>query len=94
MTLVDFLIARLADDEAVIATDSRDRDAFGPARMQAECDAKRRIVNASLIYHEGDRDPNPDDPDDPGGGWALSLALLALAEVYADHPDYRPEWKR
>jgi hypothetical protein len=64
------------------------------SRMLAECDAKRRIVE-----HHGS---NGDDdfalcvictevgPD--AQGWPCqTLRLLALP--YADHPDYRPEWK-
>jgi len=46
---------------------------FDPARVLAECEAKRRIVG--LISSPGPQ----------------ALRLLALP--YADHPDYLPEWK-
>jgi hypothetical protein len=67
---------------------------WDPARVLAECQAKRRIVE-----HHGS---NGDDdfalcvictevgPD--AQGWPCqTLRLLALS--YADHEDYRPEWK-
>lgn len=47
-------------------------------RMLAECQAKRRIVDLS-------------DSADPDGADAAYDAMLAVAQVYADHPDFRPE---
>jgi len=120
MTLTEFLLARIAEDEAVaraaatrpivtthLASNIRrevkpdsivviwriDEDAqggspsdrgtfregqahferFDPARVLAECDAKRRIVE--LISSPGPQ----------------ALRLLALP--YATHEDYLPEWK-
>jgi hypothetical protein len=71
-----------------------------PARVLAECGAKRRLVLAC-------RDSSPDlhflgarprgladftlTPGDQHQLAALTLALLALP--YADHHDYRPEWR-
>ena len=71
-----------------------------PARVLAECAAKRRLVLAC-------RDVRPDlrllgarpsgladfppPPTDHHQLAALTLALLALP--YADHHDYRPEWR-
>ena len=70
-----------------------------PARVLAECAAKRRLVLAC-------RDARPDlhllgarpegldfplAPTDQHQLAALTLALLALP--YADHHDYRPEWR-
>jgi hypothetical protein len=63
------------------------RDHFArhdPARVLAECEAKRRVVEiASPAQDE-------DGATIPGSG--LSDILGALAAVYADHPDYREEW--
>jgi hypothetical protein len=110
MTLTDFLLARIAEDEAVargaIADDGGSNEGFAnqydrmvgtydrpldwvprigedaarliarfavPARVLAECEAKRRIVE--LISSPGPQ----------------ALRLLALP--YADHPDYLPEWR-
>jgi len=48
---------------------------WDPARVLAECEAKRRVVMfMSDEYHEPE-----------------VLGLLALP--YADHPDYREEWR-
>lgn len=103
VTLTEFLLARIAEDEAVahaathevaIAEDryswaSVDFNAtenaehgrrWEPERVLAECEAKRRIV-AEL--------DNAED-DDTFYGWR---AIAHLAAVYADHPDYRGEWK-
>ena len=71
-----------------------------PARILAECSAKRRMVLAC-------REVRPDlsflgmrprgmadftlSPRDQHQLAALTLALLALP--YADHHDYRPEWR-
>jgi hypothetical protein len=73
---------------------------FGPARVLAECAAKRRLVLASGellpdLHFLGTRPGGmPDVPFAPHGPRqlaALTLALLALP--YADHSDYRPEWR-
>lgn len=61
----------------------------GPARVMAECEAKRRIVaehpqfvDADFSYCETcERSTSP----------CSTLRILALP--YADHPDYRPEWR-
>ena len=58
-----------------------------PTRVLAECAAKRAII---ALF-------NPDDKTETwdGEAWRASGiedALLALAAVYADHPDYRQEW--
>ena len=123
MTLTEFLLARIAEDEAdarlamqhfktgewthdgsIYAGHEMDEvvdwvynEAWAhiarhdPARVLAECEAKRRIVelhgpdqpycdlnfsNADHAYFEGP---------------CQNLQLLALP--YADHPDYREEWR-
>lgn len=58
-----------------------------PARVVAECEAKRRIVAAHTEWDENDWQ----SPAYFSAPMDLVLALLALA--YADHPDYREEWK-
>lgn len=108
-TLTDFLLARIAEDEADAEAhpdpnmwDGNPRGWFDPDRVQAECDAKRRI----LKLHEPrdwDEGVGPDVPKGTpvcttcgdGEFWSVAhpcdtLRLLALP--YADHPDYREEW--
>lgn len=60
-----------ADDHAHIAR-------HDPARVLAECEAKRRIIG--LV-------------DWPGERLGIQQAMRRLAAVYADHPDYRSEWR-
>jgi len=64
------------------------------ARVLAECEAKRRIVEMAqeTLATEGAGFP----ADDSGFEEAHSLAaatLRALATVYADHPEFREDWR-
>jgi hypothetical protein len=125
MTLAEFLLARIAEDEEVVrgvytkgawgspgalsdhegvevyaldsgapvATVHDRRDArqvarFNPARMLADCQAKRQIAQAVI---DGQWAQFPDY----AGGYvsAMEDAVAYLAAAYADHPDYRPEWR-
>lgn len=85
MTITDFLLARIAEDEAA-ATDVRyvwptDFDvSLNPARVLRECEAKRRIV----AEHTGHRHTYT--------FYCHEQTLEALAAVYSDHPDYDPAW--
>jgi hypothetical protein len=91
-TLVEFLLTRIAEDEARAKYDDphwADCKHFVmfsegglpcscglESRLLAECEAKRRIVE--------------DATDVPTISMRRVLRLLALP--YADHPDYKPEW--
>lgn len=116
MTLTEFLLARIADDEAVARAAEAHYDAAdwsvsgpedwpvlwgylpvrssvdpgtiepkvaahvvrqGPARVLAECAAKRTLVAAY-----------DDQPED-----GTIAAVLALAAVWSDHPDYDEAWR-
>lgn len=110
MTLTDFLLARIADDEAearildghyrrheltgsdLWVVDSGPSLAMSPDRALAECKAKREIV---LQQRESQISAEGDDlaPWAEGMAYAGVLAMRYLATVYADHPDYREEWK-
>ena len=87
MTLTEFLLARIAEDERRVGfvrgfiPDEGDQGEYiNPARVLAECEAKRRIVEHCDFDHLA---RSPGDP--------YVLRLLALP--YADHPDYREEWR-
>jgi len=56
-----------------------------PARLVSELDAKRRIVEYCSSQAPVD--------DHNGSGTHDITVLQLLALPYADHPDYRPEWK-
>ena len=117
MTLTDFLLARIAEDEEVARSvetedartqyvigyehDSPDTSfwadydgarpsvSVGAGRVLAECAAKRRIVQR-YRWTEDHLDDGPTDL----AGWSDDRAtLLNLAAVYADHSDYREEWR-
>jgi hypothetical protein len=97
MSLTEFLLARIAEDEAVAneadwamqgkwyvdADDKVDEYVrrLAPARALAECEAKRRIVANHLRHNPGE-----------SGYGASRYAVACLAMTY-DHPDYQAEWK-
>ena len=119
MTLTEFLLARITEDEAAAreATTPNggsiyaDRNMLGtkllthikrrnPARVLAECEAKRRIVESLVDAEDAVTKYDSDDPNNPPAYWqewgnlhALRLAAELLALPYADHPDYREEWR-
>lgn len=62
-----------------------------PARVLAECEAKRRIVtlhDAALRAELANGDASA-----YGADLMHSDVLRLLALLYADHPDYRDEWR-
>lgn len=59
------------------------------ARVLAECEAKRRIIEQ---YDTAERISDNLDYDTRGMYEATELAVTYLAQVYADHPDYQAEW--
>jgi hypothetical protein len=101
--LAEFLLARIAEDhsaaffaqqdeqlmgsladQAVARGDHRGTHAhrWSPARVLAECEAKRRIVEVDWRA------------DDSGEATLVQQDVLRLLALpYADHPDYRPEWR-
>ena len=107
--LVQFLRARLDEDEArarraidgprtaFVSADEDiepllfDEDGVFvlPARVLREVDAKRQILEECE-----DADRRSNWPDFDGGVFSgLDTAVQHLALPYADHPDYREEWR-
>ena len=91
MTLTEFLLARIAEDEKwrwhidyCRALDDGACDCQATERVLAECEAKRRIV---ALHREAWR------AGYENAAAYLQDALVAHAATYADHPDYRQEWK-
>lgn len=94
--LAEFLLARIAEDIAeanradggvaapnglVAWDDGKSRTLIASkSRVLAECGAKLRIAGMWKLAP-----PTADS-------W-LSSAVLAIAEVYADHPDFDPGWR-
>lgn len=107
VTITDFLLARIADDEEganhdLVGIDPSsylgDREymlwTFG-SRTLAQCAALREVVE----LHS--RRDGPTGPGDTCSGSGLSSTLRtdagcdtlrALASAFADHPEYRAEW--
>lgn len=61
-----------------------------PARVLAECEAKRRIVTQVTEAADYDESIGEAWSQTAIAGWA---ALGHLAAVYADHSDYQLEWR-
>lgn len=81
--LTDFLLARIADDRAAGRITKRDYE------------AKRLIV--ALADWTGPKKTLRDRVFGPSADFGfqagIRASMCALAAVYADHPDYRPEWR-
>lgn len=108
MTLTDFLLARIAEDEEgaslvhresciyLNSDDTEPCDCGYPARVLAECEAKRRIVSSALSLNEqadamSDDEPNHASFQGQALAWRVALRFLALP--YAGHPDYDTAWR-
>jgi hypothetical protein len=98
--LGEFILARIAEDEyrirAHVGAVTPGDGLLGPARLLYECTAKRMIVAVHSI--------SPPTPGADGPHWQDArcahdrtrypcLTLRALALPYADHPDFRDEWR-
>ena len=90
MTITEFLIRRIEEDEARARYPylaSSPDPLFSPARVLAECAAKRAIVARFK-------------PEDVKEDWSVEASYSAavedcmfdLAAVYKDHPDYQEAW--
>jgi hypothetical protein len=86
-TLTEWLLARIAEDEAKweVGVGIRARDCpYMAAQMLAECEAHRRIVGTYERFGGTDQPMAVAAP--------LQTVACALAAVYSDHPEYRSEW--
>jgi hypothetical protein len=96
MTITEFLLARLDEDEAasyaMLEPPPGSYDKAWQAqrireyasRTLAECEAKRRIIK----WFEVTEDPSLDSMP-----WQVMKKVLAcLTLPYANHPDYQQEW--
>jgi len=101
MTLNEFLLARIAEDEAVArdalaaeiyTVEHEHMERWHPARVLAECEAKRGIVELAMSWAQT-AEAHPEFRDAGAISIELGYVLRRLAQPYADHPDYREEWK-
>jgi hypothetical protein len=76
-----------------------------PARVLAECEAKRRLIDDAFVdahiidgewgcghTAEQIRSADMKHPDDCDGISAANDVLRILASVFRDHPDFDPAW--
>lgn len=106
MTITEFLLARIAkdaDQASLVLVAEVDQSRGVPEirhraireRVLAECAAKRRIAE---LHARCDLHDRPGDECDAcqrcgdGSLWPCDT-LLAVAAVYADHPDFDPAWE-
>src|SRR5690242_2681117 len=101
MNPTDFLLARITEDEEWARWATSETPRFPgdnqarshPRRLLAECEAKRQIIGR----HSGTGDGRclrcvcNDTSHDAVN--QLCGTLRIVAAIYADHPDYREEWK-
>lgn len=99
MTITEFLEARITEDEAQAKYVHEYGDTgglFGPARVLAECAAKRTIIEqaeeATGLDMSVDNDRRVASRDMDVEPYCGDVILASLAAVYADHPDYQQEW--
>lgn len=93
MTIVEFLKARLDEDEAEVSMgdfNGSDIGARAAERLDADIAAKRAIVDQLRLIEAGVLIVGTNHPEYRS---ALGFAVRALASVYSDHPGYRPEWR-
>jgi len=91
MALTDFLLARITEDEEIRV--ERYRNGYLPTpreireadRWSAECEAKRRIVKAASALGSDGCDSRHDIEG--------HRILFSLALPYADHADFKEEWR-
>ena len=106
MTLVEFLLARITEDEDVAHVERRVRDRlpemwsdfsqrFDPAWVLAECEAKRRIIALHQPGHECSQYDHNGDIDRfmYCHDFEDCSTTKVLALPYAGHPDYQEEWR-
>jgi Family of unknown function (DUF6221) len=125
MTLTEFLLARIAEDETVaragISSQADPENGWGyggfgsphaltphvgviheevqalhiirwhPARVLAECEAKRRIVEDFEILHADYRITH--DRTTEARRFQALVAVGQLAIIYSDHSDYDETWR-
>ena len=98
--LVDFVHARLDDDEAAAYDIARN----DPARALADVEAKRELLATDDTPFCTSGCWRPDQtPKDPDSGWTVVIPhhydctayyiAQVLALPYAGHPDYQEEWR-
>lgn len=104
--LAEFLLQRIAEDERIVRyasvnahrpslhLDTNGYPVIDPARVLAECEAKRRIVERWQKIDDTLENPPQGFNFHTGDAvWAeLTDVLRSLAAPYSDHPDFDAGW--
>lgn len=109
MRIDEFILARIAEDEAVAANWQRkgavieqpadiDPDVYDDqpwVRVLAECEAKQRIMelHPPEPLYIEEWTMSEAEPREVYAGTRIPTELRLLAAVYAAHPDYDPVWE-
>lgn len=99
MTVVEFLLARLDEDEALVEAPPPHAEGWEraeTARELADIAAKRVVIeDYTSLLHDAFVEAGWLGFEDPltAQDLAETKTLRALASLYADHPDFRPEWQ-
>ena len=103
MTLTAFLLARIMEDEAAAgapragAGPAYRADPADPARVLAECRAKRRVVvladEATGLDETVDMEREAGSRGESGIHYVGDRILRAMAGVYDGHRDFDPSWR-
>lgn len=95
MNIVNFLEARVAEEESVLAhadSEGTGRLASLAAKMLAECAQKRAIIDSWKRRAEAAGISSPGE--DRRGACPDAVAMLAiLSAAYRTHPDYPAGWR-
>lgn len=84
MTIVEFLLARIADDEAWrVARYPGDHRLLTPSDQRAADRwlAESRAKRVAVEWYEND------------DAYVMAATVEAMAAIYADHPDYDEAWR-
>lgn len=79
--------------EEVRTTDAMHIARWDPARVLAEVEAKREILDEYLLWAEDDSRDYDQSRTAVERSAALEVVVKVLALPYAGHADYRPEWR-
>lgn len=92
----DATVAELSSSQSIGRNQASHIARHDPARVLAECAAKRAIIEqaqkASEVEQEFDERIWAGAGPDRVEPWAGDAILFAIAAVYKDHPDYQQEW--
>lgn len=103
MDVVEFLSARIAEDEAVARKLLQDRTVSESGkwyewRLLRECEAKRTLIGIIEAARQAALATMVSNPSGstqwiPEAIEWTTLSLNALALPYSDHPDFRDDWR-